>query len=114
MITPAQQYEQERSRAGDDLLDISALKNSTPFKRYWMRHLTRKRDDARESVLHDTLSHEEREIRRRIMLAYEELLAMPDKHETAAHTLLNPAPKPDGKIEAEMHRITQRAHAGHT
>jgi hypothetical protein len=111
MITPDQAREAERSKAGDDLLDIAALRNSTPFTRYWLRHLTRKRDSVRDQVLNDPPEKcppAEREILRRIMKAYDDLLEMPTQHETAARALLDPPARPDAKIDAAMERAVAR------
>ncbi len=71
-------------QAQEDLIDIADLKKSVPFTRYWLRHLNRKRDEARkifEEAPPEKCSHEEREIQRRIIRAYTELLGMMDQHQ---------------------------------
>jgi hypothetical protein len=80
-----------RQQAAEDLEDINALKQATgPFQRYWMRHLRLKREAMRVSFENDPpdkCSHEEREIRRRILKSYDELLGMMAQHEASARAV---------------------------
>lgn len=66
-------------QAAEDLEDIAGLERSHHFNRYYLRRLRAKREAVRVSFENDTpeqCSHEEREIRRRILKAYDDLLGM--------------------------------------
>lgn len=83
--------EKVRRQAAEDLSDISELQRSQGFNRYWLRRLRQKRDAVDRQMKYDPpekCSKDEREVLRRISLAYEELLALPANDEGAAKRLL--------------------------
>lgn len=60
-----------------DLADIRSLRESAAFDRYWVRRLKDKRHAEMEKFLKDgTLTHEQREISRALVLAYDDLINM--------------------------------------
>lgn len=86
-MTDAEAKIKARQQAAEDLDDINALRQPGPFQRYWMRHLKLKREKMRvafEDDVPEKCSHEEREIRRRILKSYDELLGMMAQHEASA------------------------------
>lgn len=88
-MTDAESKIKARQQAAEDLEDIAFLKREGPFQRYWLRHLRLKREAMRVSFENDpplTCTHEEREIRRRILKSYDELLGMMALHEASARS----------------------------
>ena len=85
--------DEARKKAGEDLQDIGALRKSEPFQRYWMGRLLRKIDAAEKKLKYEPVEKcgaDEREITRRIMLAYEELAKTMEQDEASARALLQP------------------------
>ncbi len=83
-MSEAEEREKARQQAGQDLVDIAALKKSEPFNRYWLRFLAQKKEQLREKFTDEPpekCSHEEREIRRRLLKFCEELEGMMAQHE---------------------------------
>jgi hypothetical protein len=77
-------------QAAEDLEDIATLERTAAFSRYFLRRIRAKREDVRVAFENDPpekCSHDEREIRRRIMKAYDELLGMmaQDRATAGAH-----------------------------
>ncbi len=67
-----------------DLEDIISLKNSEAFNRYWLRCLKQKRQTIDTAFRTDPGSKcdaVQREAYRQILIQYDELLEMMDKHE---------------------------------
>lgn len=80
-----------RQQAAEDLEDIAFLERNTNFNRYWLRHLKAKRAAMQASFENDSpeqCSHEEREIRRRILKTYDELLGMMAQHQATARAMV--------------------------
>lgn len=89
-MTDAEAKIKARQQAAEDLEDIAALKRPGPFERYWLRHLRLKREAIKKAFEDDApekCSHEEREIRRRILKSYDELLGMMASHEVSARAV---------------------------
>lgn len=81
-----------RERATKDIEDIKALRESEPFKRYWLRRLNYKRAAIEKSFLRDgpeLVSKDRREEMRQVILAYDELLSMMDADDRGAKNLLS-------------------------
>jgi hypothetical protein len=80
-------YEKMRS----DIMDIEALRKFEPFTRYFIRRL-REKHAAVVARLHDDpvekCSHEEREILRRLMKEYEDIIGMMAREETTCKATL--------------------------
>lgn len=65
-----------RERAAQDLEDIKALRESTAFRRYFMRRLKQRRDTLDEKFRRDhTLTHEQREVHRCLVNEYDDEIA---------------------------------------
>lgn len=86
-MTDAESKAKSRQLAAEDLEDIASLRRDPHFNRYWLRRLAQKREQVRVSFENDppaSCSHEEREIRRRILKAYDELTEMMASDEASA------------------------------
>lgn len=62
-----------------DLEDIKRLRESDPFRRYFLRRLRERALKAEHSFKYDTLSSENREAARQVMLELEHLEKMMDE-----------------------------------
>lgn len=74
-------------QAAQDLSDIATLRHTEAFGRYFIRRLKAKQAAVETKFRNDSAdkcSHEEREIRRRIVLAYDEILRMMAEDEATA------------------------------
>jgi transposase len=88
-MTP--ESEAARKQASEDLVDIAALRQSTPFTRYWVRRLKSKRASLAKSFEDDPpakVDAAEREILRRMIKFCDELERMPAQDAASAETLL--------------------------
>jgi hypothetical protein len=84
-----------RELAARDLQDITELAKSPAFERYWLRRIRQKRDAIKkrfEDDPPDKCDKDEREVIRRILKEYEELLRMPATDEYASQRRLEMAP----------------------
>jgi len=85
------QEEKAKEKMRQDIIDIQALRNFEPFNRYFVRRLKEKhaeiekrfRDDPAEKC-----SYEEREILRRLMKEYEDILRMMEREEVTCKSSL--------------------------
>ncbi len=67
-----------------DIEDIRELKKNDPFNRYWMRRLKQKIEITQQKFEEDPpvkVDKDEREVLRRLLLAYKELADMMDVDE---------------------------------
>jgi hypothetical protein len=74
-----------------DLSDIADLRRSESFNRYFIRRLQQKHDATRKSFEDDppeVTDKDEREVLRRLMKAYRELLGMMDADEASIRSQL--------------------------
>jgi hypothetical protein len=74
------------------LEDISELRETTGFTRYWIYRLRQKRGAIEERFRHDPPSKvdaQEREILRRILDEYDELIEMMDSDERGAKAFIS-------------------------
>jgi len=81
----------QKEQAHQDLADIVALRDLPAFNRYFIRRLQMKREAVRVAFENDPpekCSHEEREIRRRILKTYDELLVMMQQDQRAAMSIV--------------------------
>src|SRR3954468_15991023 len=75
-----------------DLGDIADLRKSDGFNRYFLRRLNQKRNEVEKKFRYDSavpVDKEDREILRRLMLAYEELVWLLDVDESSAKIFLS-------------------------
>jgi hypothetical protein len=73
------------------LVDIAALRQSTPFTRYWVRRLRSRRESLVKSLIHDAppkVDATEREVLRRLVIFCDELEKMPSQDAVTAENLL--------------------------
>lgn len=92
-MTPAEHSIQvARERATQDLANIAALRENEPFQNYFVRRLNERHAAAATAFKYDTLSHEDREVQRRLVLEYEDIAKMMAKDEVECHKLLEPPP----------------------
>lgn len=81
--------EVQRQRAQKDLEDINTLRNSESFQRYFVRRLTERHDKLAVDFKYEKVSHEEREVLRRLVLEYEQEIAqLMAKDELACRAVL--------------------------
>ncbi len=84
-----------RELAARDLQDIAELAKSPAFERYWLRRIRQKLAAIEKRFKYDRpidCDKDEREILRRIMIEYEELLCMPATDEYASQRRLEMVP----------------------
>lgn len=96
MTDQEQEAEQKRFRdqAALDLGAINELRRNGAFQNYWMRRLVSRRDEiakkfAEGDPIKDGVTHEEREILRRIMLELNVLVGLLDRDEGEARASLD-------------------------
>ena len=85
-----------RELAARDLQDIAELGKSPAFERYWLRRMRQKRDAIKSRFEDDPPSKcdkDEREILRRILKEYDELLGMPATDGRASQNRLEMTPQ---------------------
>jgi len=85
-------HAQAKEIAVHDLADINALRESEPFKRYWIRRMNERHAKLATAFKYDKMSHEERENRRQLVLEYEDIARMMEKDEEACQKLLSQPP----------------------
>jgi hypothetical protein len=76
-----------KERARQDLEDIAFLKECAPFKRYWLRRVTARRDALVEAMINDPAercSPAKREEMRQQILLLKELLGVMDADQASA------------------------------
>jgi len=81
-----------RRQAADDLSDIHTLKSTEAFARYYLRRIAQKRDAVKTRFITappKDVDAAEREILRRLLESYEELLALPDRDAAIAAAFLD-------------------------
>lgn len=76
--------------ANRDLSDIAELRKSDAFNRYFMRRLRKRRESLHDAFLTaGAMSHEEREVHRRLILEYDrEIMNMLEKDERACRSII--------------------------
>jgi hypothetical protein len=77
-----------RDRAGQDLVDIGALRGNEQFTRFFLRRVRQKRDAAIHSLITAKVDPVQREAIRAMVLTLEEVLTLLEDDEQAARTLL--------------------------
>jgi hypothetical protein len=86
-----QDLQVSRERATRDLEHIKKLREEPAFVNYFERRLKMKRDAIEEKFRTDPVtkcSHEEREIRRRLLMEYDEIISLLSSDEAAIESLL--------------------------
>jgi hypothetical protein len=87
-MTADEQNSRSRELAERDLKDIQALRDSEAFRRYFLRRLKDRMDRLNAAFRYDPLSHEDREVHRRLVNEYDELLKLLDQDEAACRSTL--------------------------
>lgn len=96
MTTAEQKQQVALEIAKRDIQDIRALRESEPFRRYFIRRLNQRHDEMATKFKYDKMSHEDREIARRLILEYEDIAQMMDRDELACRALVD-IPRRDDK-----------------
>ncbi len=78
-----------KERATQDVEDIKSLQGATAFNRYFLRRLKQKQATWEDRFRNtEGLTHEEREVARKIVKEYDAILSMMALDERAAHSTL--------------------------
>jgi hypothetical protein len=87
-MTDAENKSISKELAARDLADIAALRKEPAFERYFLRRLKVKRAQLDETFrTDDKLTHEQREVHRKLVLEYDEILSMMAKDELGANAV---------------------------
>jgi len=84
-----QNEEVSRELANRDLADIKELRATAAFERYWMRRIKQKKEAYDKAFHEDQMSHEEREVHRRLVAEYAGLISMIARDEFTAKRMVD-------------------------